>query len=110
MITDGKQTTTGSYTRLSEASQGIKNKGVTVYALGVGTRVDQAELNEIASRSDYVSNAPSFQDLLSFSSGIRQLFCAGECFHTRHEYMSLIKRGDGGLSFMFGTSSVECLV
>ena len=104
MITDGKQTTTGNYTRLSEASQGIKNKGVTVYVLGVGTGVDRVELDEIASRSDYVSITPSFQDLLSISSGIRQLFCAGECFHTRHEYTSLIQNGEGCLSFSFGTS------
>lgn len=88
VITDGKQTTTGNYTRLSEASQGIKNKGVTVYALGVGSGADRAELEEIASRSDYVSVAPSFNDLLFISSGIRQLFCNGKCFHARHEYHS----------------------
>ena len=106
VITDGNQTTTGTYTRLSEASQGIKNKGVTVYALGVGREVHRAVLDEIASRSDYVSITPSFQDLLSFSSGIRQLFCAGECFHTRHEYTReiLIQKGERCLSFTFGTS------
>ena len=78
VITDGKQSTKENYTRLSEASQGIKNKGVTVYALGVGNGVDRAELEEIASSSDYVSTASSFEDLLFISSGIRQLFCAGE--------------------------------
>ena len=101
MITDGKQTTNGNYTRLSEASQGIKNKGVTVYVLGVGNAVDRAELDEIASGPDYVSVAPSFQNLLSISSGIRQLFCAGECFYARHEYPVeiLIQKGQGCSSY-----------
>ena len=81
MITDGKQTTAEKYTRLSEASQGMKNKGVTVYALGVGSGADRAELEEIASRSDYVSISPSFKDLLSISSELRQQFCSGKYFH-----------------------------
>lgn len=83
VITDGKQTTTGNYTRLSEASRGMKNKGVIVYALGVGSGADRAELEEIASRSDYVSLSPSFKDLLNISSGIRQLFCAGKYLHKK---------------------------
>ncbi|KAJ7380110.1 hypothetical protein OS493_010821 [Desmophyllum pertusum] len=53
----------------------MKNKGVIVYALGVGSGADRAELEEIASRIDYVSISPSFKDLLSISSAIRRLFC-----------------------------------
>ena len=77
-----------------------------MYVLGVGNGVDRAELEEIASRSDYVSVTPSFQDLLSISSGIRQLFCAGECLHARHEYPGeiLIQKGERCLTCSFGTS------
>ena len=55
-----------------------------MYVLGVGSGADRAELEEIASRTDYVSISPSFKDLLSISSGIRQLFCAGKYLHDRN--------------------------
>ena len=56
-----------------------------MYVLGVGSGADRAELEEIASRTDYVSISPSFKDLLSISSGIRQLFCAGKYYlHDRN--------------------------
>ena len=77
MITDGKQTTTGQYTSLSVASRGIKNKGVTVYAVGVGGGADQAELEEIASRPEYVFTSSSFKDLQSISPGITRRLCPG---------------------------------
>ena len=75
MITDGKQTTTSQYTKLSEASRGIKNKGVIVYAIGVGSGVDQAELEEIASGLDYVFTSSSFQSLQNEASKIRKSVC-----------------------------------
>ena len=78
MITDGKQTTRPPYTRLSVASQGIKNKGVTVYALGVGSGADRAELEQIASGSDYVFTSSSFSDLKNIAPKITKRFCAGK--------------------------------
>ena len=78
MITDGKQTTTRPYTRLSVASLGIKNKGVTVYALGVGSGTDRAELEEIASGPSYVLTSSSFSDLQSIAPRITKRFCAGK--------------------------------
>lgn len=75
MITDGKQTTTSQYTKLSEASRGIKNKGVIVYAIGVGSGVDQAELEEIASGLDYVLTSSSFESLQNEASKIRKSVC-----------------------------------
>jgi len=77
VITDGKQTTTQAYTKLSEASSGIKNKGVIVYAVGVGIGVDTAELNEIASGSQYVYTAASFRDLQNVTPKIRKRLCGG---------------------------------
>ena len=77
MITDGKQTTTLPYTTLSVASRGIKNKGVTVYAIGVGSGADRAELEEIASGSKYVFTSSSFRDLQNIAPGITKRFCTG---------------------------------
>ena len=78
MITDGKQTTTLPYTRLSVASQGIKNKGVTVYAIGVGNEADRAELEQIASGSEYVFTSSSFSDLQNIAPRITKRFCSGK--------------------------------
>jgi len=78
VITDGKQTTTGQYTRLSVASQGIKNKGVTVYAVGVGRGADRAELEEIASGSQYVFTSSSFKELQNISLGLTRRLCQGK--------------------------------
>ena len=77
MITDGKQTTKLPYTRLSVASLGLKNKGVTVYALGVGSGADRAELEEIASGPSYVLTSSSFTDLQTIAPRITKQFCAG---------------------------------
>ena len=79
VITDGKQTTTGQYTRLSVASRGIKNKGVTVYAVGVGGGADKAELEEIASGPEYVFISSSFKELQNISLGLTRRLCEGKC-------------------------------
>ena len=78
VITDGKQTTTGSYTRLSVASQGIKNKGVTVYAVGIGSSPDRAELEEIASRPENVLTSASFTALQTIAPELRKAVCDGK--------------------------------
>ena len=77
VITDGNQTKTGRYTRLSIAVQGMKNKGVTVYAVGVGRAADMAELLEIASAPEYVFRSQSFKRLQNLTSGLRGEFCVG---------------------------------
>ena len=75
MVTDGKQTTVPSYTRLSVASQGMKNKGVIVYALGVGSGADRAELEEIASGPQYVLTSSSFGDLQNLAPQMTRRLC-----------------------------------
>ena len=77
VITDGNQTKTGRYTRLSIAVQGLKNKGVAVYAFGVGRAADMAELLEIASAPEYVFRSQSFKRLQNLTSGLRGEFCVG---------------------------------
>ena len=90
MITDGNQTKTGQYTSLPVASQGIKNKGVTVYAVGVGKAVAMSELLEIASAPEYVITSPSFKDLQKITSGMRRQFCLGIDFFLCHIELVLV--------------------
>ena len=75
VITDGNQTTSKPYTKLSVASQGMKNKGVTVYALGVGNKAARAELLEISSGPQYVFSSSSFEELQKLVSLLTREFC-----------------------------------
>ena len=75
VITDGKQTTTKPHTELSVASQGVKNKGVAVYAVGVGKGADASELREIASSQENVFISESFKELQSLAGSIRTRLC-----------------------------------
>ena len=77
VITDGKQTKDGVFTSLLEASEGIKNKGVTVYAIGVGNGVDRNELEEIASSPDNVLTSSSFRELVTIAPRLRNVVCQG---------------------------------
>ena len=77
MITDGSQTKTGQFTPLTIASQGIKNKGVTVYAVGVGKGAVRSELLEIASGPGNVLSTSSFEELQKIASELRRQFCEG---------------------------------
>ena len=75
VITDGEQTTTGGFTPLDEASQGLKDKGVTVYSLGVGSRVDPEQLRQIASSDDNVFTSAGFEELGSVVKPIVEKSC-----------------------------------
>ena len=75
VITDGKQTTAKAYTELSVASQGVKNKGVAVYAVGVGKGADAAELREIASSQENVFVSASFKELQPITVELRKRLC-----------------------------------
>ena len=89
VITDGRQTTAGGYTRLSVASQGLKRKGVTVFAVGVGTNVDQGELRDMASGLSNVFTAASFTHLQELSSRITTTLC--ESMRTFTGHCSIVK-------------------
>ena len=89
VITDGKQTTSKPYTELSVASQGVKSKGIAVYAVGVGKGADAAELREIASSQENVFIAASFKELQSIAVEIRKNLC--DCkFNLRHFIRQLV--------------------
>ena len=57
------------------ASQGVKNKGVAVYAVGVGKGADAAELREIASSQENVFISASFKELQPIAVEIRKRLC-----------------------------------
>lgn len=48
-----------------------------MYAVGVGSGADRAELEEIASGSEYVYTSTSFEDLNNIAPGIRKRLCEG---------------------------------
>ncbi|XP_015750459.1 PREDICTED: uncharacterized protein LOC107330348, partial [Acropora digitifera] len=75
VITDGEQTTTGGFTPLDIASQGIKDKGIVVYSLGIGGNVDSDQLKQIASSEDNVFISVGFDELLDVVQPIVEKSC-----------------------------------
>ena len=49
-----------------------------MYAVGVGREADKAELEEIASRPEYVFTSSSFGDLQNISQGVTRRLCEGK--------------------------------
>ncbi|XP_063438160.1 collagen alpha-2(I) chain-like isoform X2 [Mytilus trossulus] len=56
-------------------AQLLKNYGVIIVAVGVGSKTDVNQLNRIASRPDLVFHVDSFNALPAISSGIVQVTC-----------------------------------
>ena len=78
MITDGQQTTDkGPFEPLELASKGLKDAGVTVYGLGVGTDVNREELVAMATSPGFVFQAQSFQILIDEVENIKAQLCEG---------------------------------
>ena len=75
VITDGEQTTTQAYTPLDIASKRIKDKGVEVFALGVGSGVNVDQLRQIASSNDNVFTSPGFEELVNVVKPIVEKSC-----------------------------------
>ena len=75
VITDGKQTKSKPYTELTVASQGIKNKGIVVFAVGIGKRAPASELQQIATSPEYVFTPQSFKELNPLAGQIRPRLC-----------------------------------
>ena len=80
LVTDGKQTTSMPYTELTVASQGIKDKGVSVYAVGVGKEPDLSELQQIASTRENVFLSESFKRVIALAPQIRGRLCDCKSF------------------------------
>ena len=52
LITDGKQTRDGDYTRPEEIAEQIRGKGINILVIGVGDSVDEKEMAAIAGPND----------------------------------------------------------
>ena len=79
MITDGKQSIDrGPYEHLDVASEKLKQRGVDIYALGIGKNVKQAELRLMVSNQDNIFIAQNFDLLLAEVSNIKQQICDGK--------------------------------
>ena len=65
LVTDGQQTTHDGLQNgtLQNASRRLKDRGVEVLVVGIGSFVDPLELELIASRDDLVLRTTSFQSL-----------------------------------------------
>ena len=93
VITDGKQTRDrGEYTPLTQAAQGIKQKGVTVYALGVGKGVERSDLQAIATSQETVFTAATFAALGGIVENIRKGVCKGTVVAIAVVFVELSKR------------------
>ena len=64
LITDGRQTVADDAKDLKEASEPLRQAGVRVIALGIGSGVDGAELRSITESDDDVVLADGFDDLV----------------------------------------------
>ena len=100
MITDGEQTTKkGPYTKLDAASKYLKDKGVLVYALGIGSKVKMEELRLIASNDRTVFAAASFDELAIKVKTIVKRICSDGMyaallvilFFFIHDFISVIQ-------------------
>ncbi|XP_044176608.1 collagen alpha-1(XII) chain-like [Acropora millepora] len=71
VITDGRQTTDqGPFRELSEASLPLKRKNIQVYSLGIGSSVNQTQLNDIASSPENVFSATSLSEITTVATAI----------------------------------------
>ncbi|XP_032218274.2 uncharacterized protein LOC116601510 isoform X2 [Nematostella vectensis] len=75
VLTDGRQTPDPDAIPLDQASQPLKNDGVDIYAVGVGSKIDEKELHQIASKDSNVFTVDSFSALLGESQTIARRAC-----------------------------------
>ena len=62
------------------AASALRNLGVSIFSIGVGSSVSVAELNEIASDpdTDYVFRLNNFNELASFVDRVSSVSCSGK--------------------------------
>lgn len=82
MLTDGKQTKDPDHVPLKVASAPLKDRGVYVHALGVGSRISVFELIKISSSPDFVHNARNMSELSLKAKEISKEICLGMALRT----------------------------
>lgn len=73
LLTDGQQSRAPDGVDLQKAAMPLLSAGVRVFAVGIGTEIDESELQLIADKSDDVIVVPSFDGL---AARVRQLSVA----------------------------------
>ena len=75
LLTDGKSNGKG----VLDPANALRNQGVNIFSIGVGSGVSKAELNLIASDpdKDYVFELTSFNDLSSWVDRLSSVSCSG---------------------------------
>ena len=78
VFTAGKQTTDqGSFRPLNEASKPLRDKGIEIYVVGVGSdeEIDVNELIQIAGKKENVLTTDRFEDLVILAEDIAKVAC-----------------------------------
>ncbi|XP_078378186.1 von Willebrand factor A domain-containing protein 2-like isoform X2 [Oculina patagonica] len=86
LLTAGKQTQDqGSFTSLKEASQPLRDKGIKIYVVGVGSDedIDEDELIEIAGTQENVLTTDLFEELVVLAEDVSKVICGIKIFERR---------------------------
>ena len=67
----------GLFTPLSQASQPLRNKGVEIYVLGVGTEqdLDVKELIQVTGKLENVLTTDNFGELTALAEDVSKVAC-----------------------------------
>ncbi len=76
-FTDGIQTTQGvdDLIPISDVASRLRERGIVIFAVGIGNGVERKQLLEIAGREEYVIMMTSFSDLEQSAAKIAALTC-----------------------------------
>lgn len=77
VITDGKS---NSKSKTLDEAEKLRNSGVIIFSVGVGTGVDRSELEGMASKSSYVFDVATFNALESIRERLTDTACEGRSF------------------------------
>lgn len=81
LLTTGKQTKDqGRFTPLREVSQSLRDKGVKIYVVGLGSDddIDVNELIQIAGSQEYVVTTDLFEELVALAEEVSKVVCGRE--------------------------------
>ena len=91
VITDGQQTPRGGQTTsLAELAANLKNKGVVIISVGIGSAVDPAQLVEIAQGvASNVIQIDDFSLLKNRTDTLIERSCRGKHIHNQNRVIIL---------------------
>jgi uncharacterized protein YegL len=78
IITDGRQTQASDAVSLDEAAEQLRQEGVYMVAVGVGSAADRNELRLLTDKDDDVFMTDSFDDMLGKMPSLSFTGCQGE--------------------------------